>query len=77
MKTCFDGVFADAGKFNKQVHYLFLGCGTEERFGTRKTGRVFAQNRYSCGLLRIAGHGTRVVDMASLLVPVHASFVQK
>ena len=36
VKTCFDGVFADAGKFNKQVHYLFLGCGTEERFGTRK-----------------------------------------
>lgn len=23
VKTCFDGVFADAGKFNKQVHYLF------------------------------------------------------
>ena len=36
VKTCFDGVFADAGKFNKQVHYLFLGCGTEEQFGTRK-----------------------------------------
>lgn len=75
VKTCFDGVFADAGKFNKQVHYLFLGCGTEEQFGTRNWQSLCA-NRYSCGLLRIAGHGTRVVDMASLLVPVCASFVQ-
>ena len=31
-----EGGDADAGKFNKQVHYLFLGCGTEEQFGTRK-----------------------------------------
>lgn len=36
VKTCFDGVFADAGKFNKKVHYLFLGCGTDEQMGTKK-----------------------------------------
>lgn len=36
LKTCFNGVFADADKFNKKVHYLFLGCGTEENMGTQK-----------------------------------------
>ena len=36
VKTCYNGVFADAGKFNKKVHYLFLGCGTEEQFGTKQ-----------------------------------------
>lgn len=36
VKTCHNGVFADAGKFNKKVHYLFLGCGTEEQFGTKQ-----------------------------------------
>ena len=32
-KTLYDGVFADAAKFNKQVHYLFMGMGSEENFG--------------------------------------------
>jgi len=32
--TCYNGVFADGKKFNKQVHKLFLSCGTEENFGT-------------------------------------------
>ena len=36
VKTCFDGVFADADKFNKQVHYFFMGCGSDENFGTKK-----------------------------------------
>ena len=36
VKTCFDGVFADAGKFNSQVKYFFMGCGSEENFGTEK-----------------------------------------
>ncbi len=35
LKTCYNGVFNDAAKFNKQVHYLFLGCGSEENFGTK------------------------------------------
>ncbi|MCR5395482.1 MAG: family 43 glycosylhydrolase [Bacteroidales bacterium] len=30
-----NGVFTDAERFNQQVHYLFLGCGTEENFGTQ------------------------------------------
>lgn len=33
--TVADGVFTDAAAFNKQVDYLFLGCGTEENFGTQ------------------------------------------
>ncbi|MDL2212941.1 acetyl xylan esterase [Bacteroides sp. OttesenSCG-928-E20] len=36
VKDAFNGVFADAEKFNKQVHYLFLGCGTEENMGTER-----------------------------------------
>lgn len=36
LKTCFNGVFADAKKFNKQVNYMFMGCGSEENFGTEK-----------------------------------------
>lgn len=34
VKTAFNGVFADADTFNKKVHYMFLGCGTEENMGT-------------------------------------------
>ena len=36
VKSCFDGVFTDADRFNKQVKYFFMGCGTEENFGTKK-----------------------------------------
>lgn len=39
VKKCYDGVFTDADKFNRQVHYLFMGCGTEENFGTGKMAR--------------------------------------
>ena len=34
VKNAFNGVFANADTFNKKVHYLFLGCGTEENMGT-------------------------------------------
>lgn len=34
VKNAFNGVFTDADSFNKKVHYLFLGCGTEENMGT-------------------------------------------
>ena len=30
------GVFADANAFNSQVRYFFMGCGSEENFGTEK-----------------------------------------
>ena len=36
VKTCFNGVFADAAKFNSQIHYMFMGCGSEENLGTRR-----------------------------------------
>ena len=36
VKTCFNGVFADAEKYNKDIHYMFMGCGSEENFGTEK-----------------------------------------
>ena len=39
VKTCFNGVFADAEKFNSQMHYMFMGCGSEENFGTPKMVR--------------------------------------
>jgi len=36
LKSSFNGVFADADRFNRQVHYLFFGVGTEEDMGIRK-----------------------------------------
>lgn len=36
VKNAFDGVFTDAKSFNERVHYLFLGCGTEENMGTKQ-----------------------------------------
>nr|AIA83980.1 CAZy families CE6/CBM48/CE1 protein [uncultured Bacteroides sp.] len=35
VKTCYNGVFANSSDFNRKVHYLFLGCGTEENMGTK------------------------------------------
>lgn len=34
VKNAFNGVFTDADTFNKKVHCLFLGCGTDENMGT-------------------------------------------
>ena len=36
LKTFNNGVFADAKAFNSKVKYFFMGCGTEENFGTEK-----------------------------------------
>ena len=36
VKTAFDGIFANSEKFNKDIHYMFMGCGSEENFGTEK-----------------------------------------
>jgi len=38
-KTAYNGVFTDAARFNKQIHYLFMMSGTEgmdKMFGTEK-----------------------------------------
>ena len=32
--TAYNGVFSRPNEFNKQIHYLFLSCGSEENFGT-------------------------------------------
>ena len=36
LHNCFDGVFADADRFNKKIGYFFMGCGSEENFGTER-----------------------------------------
>lgn len=38
------GVFADGKKFNDQVKYFFMGCGTEENFGTEKMTDTLKEN---------------------------------
>ena len=37
--TAYNGVFADAKKFNKEMKYFFLGCGTEENMGTSRLAK--------------------------------------
>jgi enterochelin esterase-like enzyme len=34
VKTAYNGIFTRADEFNKNIHYLFLSCGSEENFGT-------------------------------------------
>lgn len=34
IEKAYNGVFANAEQFNKQIHCLFLSCGSEENFGT-------------------------------------------
>ncbi|MBR6716346.1 MAG: acetyl xylan esterase [Prevotella sp.] len=34
VKTAYNGIFTRPEEFNKQIHYLFLSCGSEENFGT-------------------------------------------
>ena len=36
LKEFSNGIFADANAFNSKVGYFFMGCGTEENFGTRQ-----------------------------------------
>ena len=34
VKTAYNGIFSRADEFNKNIHYLFMSCGSEENFGT-------------------------------------------
>jgi enterochelin esterase-like enzyme len=34
VREAYDGVFTRSEAFNRQIHYLFLSCGSEENFGT-------------------------------------------
>lgn len=35
LKTWQNGVFTDASNVNTKLHYMFMGCGSEENFGTK------------------------------------------
>ncbi len=35
-----NGIFNNSDAFNKKVHYFFMGCGTEENFGTKRTAEA-------------------------------------
>ena len=43
IKEAYDGVFADADKFNSQVHALFLGQGTEEGMGSDRLSKMLTE----------------------------------
>lgn len=43
VQECFNGAFANSKKFNQQMHYMFMGCGSEEIFGTEKMARELQQ----------------------------------
>ena len=34
IKTAYNGIFTRPDEFNRNIHYLFLSCGSEENFGT-------------------------------------------
>ncbi len=34
IKTVYNGILSRPDEFNKKIHYLFLGCGSEENMGT-------------------------------------------
>ncbi len=38
--NAYDGVFADPGSFNRQVHTFFFGMGTEEGFGSDRISKA-------------------------------------
>jgi len=44
IQKSYNGIFADATKFNKNVHYFFLGCGTEENMGTKTMADSLRKN---------------------------------
>ena len=45
VKTAYDGIFTRPDDFNRQIHYLFMSCGSEElpRFQTDKTADALRQ----------------------------------
>ena len=67
-KTDYNGVFADPAAFAKKVHVLWLGVGTQEpermRPGLLRLHAALDEAQHQARLLRIAGHGSRVADLA-------------
>ena len=66
-------MFADAAAFNQKVKVFFLGIGSEEGPGTKTYSEQLTTGRHHERLLRVARHGPRVADVASLLQGVRAS----
>ena len=44
----YDGVFADPASFNKQVHALFMGQGTQEGFGADRICKMLREGGINC-----------------------------
>ena len=44
----YDGVFADPQEFNKKVHYLFMGMGTEENMGSKRISQMLNDHGIKC-----------------------------
>ncbi len=68
-KTAFHGALADPAAFSKRVHLLWIGVGTEEpermKTGIEKLHDSARRSEVQARLLRIAGHGSRMADVAS------------
>ena len=68
VKTAFDGAMADTAAFNHRVKLLWLGIGTveperhdEQRQSIQGRSR---QGRNQARVFRVAGHGSRMADLA-------------
>ena len=44
VKTAYNGVFTRPDEFNKNIHYLYLSCGSEENFGTEALVKSLRDN---------------------------------
>ena len=51
-----NGVFTDSKTFNEKVHYFFMGCGSEENFGTERT--VNSIKELGCNAVFYQSQGT-------------------
>ena len=56
VKTCFNGVFADAEKYNKNIHYMFMGCGSEEELRYREDGTAVEGTGHQARCLCLTRH---------------------
>ena len=73
VKTCFNGVFADTEKYNKDIHYMFMGCGSEENFGTEKMAQQLKDLGIKLDVYVITRHSSRVAHLAQMFQGVCSS----
>ena len=48
VEEIYDGVFADAASFNRKVHYMFMGMGTQEGFGSDRIVKMLNDYGINC-----------------------------